>query len=309
MSDTKAHISVCVVTYKRPELLKKLLDGLLKQKTAGLFVFSVVVVDNDKDLSAFDVAERFKDNPAGIGIAYYSQPIKNISLARNMSIEKSSGEYVACIDDDEYPGEDWLFNLYSTMTLADVDIVHGPVVYYFAEGVRTWIKATPFFQVPPYKTGEVRYYVMSTNNCLVRKSVFDRYVPPFAEKYGLTGGEDWDFFQRLRRDGVVSCWCAEAITHEYVPLERTSVKWMIKRAYRLGQSNYEPLVIAKNLLWRCCICMYIIAILVIHLFFFVPALVRSFFDPGYFYLYLWRAVFYVGGIGLCFNVRCYEYGV
>ena len=47
-----AHISVCVCTYKRPHLLKRLLKELLRQDTGGLFSYSIVVADNDEARSA-----------------------------------------------------------------------------------------------------------------------------------------------------------------------------------------------------------------------------------------------------------------
>ena len=46
------HIAVCVLTYRRPEWLKRLLQDLDKQKTEGKFTFSITVVDNDKVGSA-----------------------------------------------------------------------------------------------------------------------------------------------------------------------------------------------------------------------------------------------------------------
>ena len=47
-----SHIGVCVCTYKRPELLKRLLDGLRNQETGGLFTYSIVVADNESFMAA-----------------------------------------------------------------------------------------------------------------------------------------------------------------------------------------------------------------------------------------------------------------
>src|SRR5664280_1724691 len=46
------HISVCICTYKRPWLLKRLLGEIGKQETGGLFSYSIVVADNDALRSA-----------------------------------------------------------------------------------------------------------------------------------------------------------------------------------------------------------------------------------------------------------------
>ena len=49
-------ISVCICTYRRAELLRRLLKALLHQDTGGLFEHSVVVVDNDQE--GFCTADR-----------------------------------------------------------------------------------------------------------------------------------------------------------------------------------------------------------------------------------------------------------
>src|SRR4029453_1875794 len=53
------HISVCVCTYKRPLLLRRLLKELSAQDSGGFFTFSIVVVDNDSSGSARPVADDF----------------------------------------------------------------------------------------------------------------------------------------------------------------------------------------------------------------------------------------------------------
>ena len=52
MTRTTKHISVCICTYKRPQLLKRLLGELQVLETGGLFTFSIVVADNDQGDSA-----------------------------------------------------------------------------------------------------------------------------------------------------------------------------------------------------------------------------------------------------------------
>jgi hypothetical protein len=43
----KVHVCVCICTFRRPLLLKRLLEALEKQQTENAFTFSVVVADND----------------------------------------------------------------------------------------------------------------------------------------------------------------------------------------------------------------------------------------------------------------------
>src|SRR5262249_17311235 len=96
------HISVCICTYKRTDLLPRLLVGLKDQETGGLFSYSVTVADNDGLRSAENVVNKFAAESA-ISVKYCVEPQQNISLARNTAVANSTGEFVAFIDDDEFP--------------------------------------------------------------------------------------------------------------------------------------------------------------------------------------------------------------
>lgn len=50
--------SICIATYKRPELLKKLLESLSKQELPESVEIEVIIVDNDKSESAREVVVR-----------------------------------------------------------------------------------------------------------------------------------------------------------------------------------------------------------------------------------------------------------
>ena len=110
MSNQRKHISVCICTYKRPKLLKKLLSELEKQQTEEYFDFSIIVVDNDKAESAKNTVENFAKY-SQIVVEYYVEPEQSRALVRNKAIKMAKGDFVALIDDDEYPESRWLLNL------------------------------------------------------------------------------------------------------------------------------------------------------------------------------------------------------
>ena len=105
------HISVCICTYKRPVPLKRLLDDLKQQETGGLFTFSVVVADNDEEEAGrAAVAEALNSSP--FHIAYCAEPKRGIARARNTVIAHAEGDFLALIDDDEFPISTWLLKLF-----------------------------------------------------------------------------------------------------------------------------------------------------------------------------------------------------
>src|SRR5438552_14915913 len=107
-------ICVCICTYGRPTLLGRLLSILQTQETAGLFDFSIVVVDNDRSQTARQTVEAAARRSTVV-ISYDVEPEQNIALARNRAIGNASGEYVALIDDDEFPDKQWLLTLYEAI--------------------------------------------------------------------------------------------------------------------------------------------------------------------------------------------------
>src|SRR5450755_1272078 len=138
MPKETVHVCVCVCTYKRPQCLQRLLKELAAQDTQGLFTFSIVVADNDELQSAksavFDFAAQ-----GSVPIKYCVEPQQGIALARNKAIENASGDFMALIDDDEFPTKDWLLNLLKTCEEYQVDGVLGPVKRHFDGEPPAWL--------------------------------------------------------------------------------------------------------------------------------------------------------------------------
>lgn len=122
--------SICIATYKRSELLEKLLDSLSKQKPPESTELEVIIVDNDKSESAREVVES-AGKTSGLNLRYFTEPIKNISLTRNVSVAEAKGEYILFIDDDEIASPKWISHLQNVLFKYNADAVFGRVVSYF----------------------------------------------------------------------------------------------------------------------------------------------------------------------------------
>jgi hypothetical protein len=75
------------------------------------------------------------------------------------------------------------------------------------------------------------------NLLLTRACLESLDAPWFDPAFALTGGEDRDFFERLLRAGKRFAWADEAAAHTVVPASRTGLGWMLKRAYRIGNTD------------------------------------------------------------------------
>lgn len=233
----KPHICVCICTYKRPKLLKRLLSKLEEQETEGLFDYSFVIVDNDRPESARQTVESCA-RQSKISISYYVEPEQNIALARNKAIENARGNFIAFIDDDEVPSGSWLINLYKAYNDFHADGVLGPVVPYYEVDPPKWVVDGKFYERPSHRTGEVlNWRNTRTGNVLLRRGIFDNRERQFRREFGR-GSEDTDFFRRMMTKGFRFVWCEEAPVYEIVTAERCTRSFLLRRALLRGRAPY-----------------------------------------------------------------------
>lgn len=240
MKREQIHITVCVCTYKRPQLLRASLEGIQRQRTNQKFTCSIVVVDNDSDRSGEKVVEEF-ESTGTIPVQYCSEPVQNIALARNMGLDRSHGEFIAFIDDDETPIDDWLFLLYESMARYKVAGVLGPVLPRFEQEPPLWVVRSGLCERKRFHTGT---YIQSpsdtrTGNILLSKAILDNHRFRFDPKWGHTGGEDCELFGRMMEKGEQFLWCDEAYVYESVPSNRFTKKYFLERALLRGVANSQ----------------------------------------------------------------------
>lgn len=233
---TNKHISVCICTFQRPGLLRNLLKSLENQNTNGQFTFSIVVTDNDSQRSSERLVADFAAT-SRIAVTYSCEPRQNIALARNEVLSHATGDFVAFIDDDEHPDNDWLSTMLAACETYQAAGVMGPVRPRFEETPPRWVIDGRFFDRPEHSTGWImEWRECRTGNVLFRRHLLDGMQEPFNPKF-RTGGEDVDFFRRLINQGHVFRWCNEGIVYETVPKERCTRRYMLKRAMLRGRHS------------------------------------------------------------------------
>lgn len=233
----KHHISVCICTYKRTELLRQLLSKLEEQETEGLFEFSIVIVDNDRFASARQTVESCA-RQSKISIDYYVEPEQNIALARNKALENVKGDLIGFIDDDEIPKKDWLVCLFKAYKVFNADGILGPVYPLFNGRPPKWILRSKYFERPSHHTGTLlKWEFTRTGNVLFRIDILQGNRRIFNEGLGC-GGEDRDFFRRMILKGYKFIWCNEAPVYEHILPVRWEKSIMLRRALLRGQESF-----------------------------------------------------------------------
>ena len=234
MSSELPHITVCICTYKRDAMLRRLLIEVNQQETNGRFTFSVVVADNDPARSGEATVEEIR-RTTSLFINYCVEPILGIAPTRNRAIANADGNYVAFIDDDEFPIRNWLLILLETCIAYKVDGVFGPVKRFFDERPPAWLQKSRFYDRRVNPTGmRVEWNEARTGNVLIKREVLFADPVPFRTEFRV--GEDQDFFRRRMEAGCTFVWSAEAEAFEVIPPERWKRVYLMKKALLRGAS-------------------------------------------------------------------------
>lgn len=236
---TTASLTVAILTYRRPDDLEQALGRLLQQ-VRTVRGASLLVIDNDTEPTARDVVEAHAQEADGL-LRYAHEPRPGIAAARNRALDEAGTDLIVFIDDDERPGERWLVTLVEAFARFGGTGIVGPVVSVFDDELDPWIAAGRFFERLRHPTG-TRVTLAATNNLLLDLRPIRAWRLRFDEEFGISGGSDTVFTLGIAAHGGILTWCDEAVVTDVVPAARATRSWVLRRAFRLGNSRSRAAV-------------------------------------------------------------------
>jgi succinoglycan biosynthesis protein ExoM len=217
---------VSVATYRRPEMLRRLLDSLFPAGIGDAEV-DVLIVDNDPDRSAVEALAQ--DDRVQV----VSEPRPGIPYARNAGLDHFSPEYFGIVfaDDDEWAAPGWIDALLAAQRQTGAAVVAG-FVKTVGEGWAQVIQR-------PKRPHLVSQSYAATNNALLTRAGWEaagkpRFDPDFAD----VGSEDSDFFIRLHQAGANIVFAADAVLYEDWPAAANNWKAIVRRYVGQGQGHW-----------------------------------------------------------------------
>lgn len=230
-------VTICIPTFKRPKSLRRLLDAIAQLRTDAKV--SVLVADNDAECHAgFDLVRQVAPDYRWPLTAVIAQQ-RGIAQVRNTLIRGALAQkpqFIAMIDDDEWPSPEWIDQFLSCAYATGADVMQGSILF-DQDGAAADGHAD--IRRPSGLIGMLQ----GAGNLLIRRQVLEDMPPPwFDPQFALSGGEDQDFFVRLTRAGKIFAWSDEAIAFGEVPDTRAGLKWLLKRAYSVGNSDMRVML-------------------------------------------------------------------
>ncbi len=231
-------VGICVITYQRPQGLCGCLQSLqlLQFSRNPQPDISIFVVDNDPNASAQPIVQQLQPCSKW-PITYSIEPTRGISYARNHAVALAKHcDFIAFIDDDEYADPSWLDELLYTQRLYNADVVAGKVLPEFESQPPSWVLDSGLFEKKLAEDGG-KLEVAHTSNVLIRKDLLDWVEGPFDPRFALTGGSDTMLFRTLSRLGANMIWSDRSVVWETIPPSRSNFGWVMRRAYRVGNTK------------------------------------------------------------------------
>jgi succinoglycan biosynthesis protein ExoM len=224
-------VTVCICTFRRTTVVSTL-QSVARQILPQGITRRIIVVDNDITPTAEPLVADFR-SITGMDLDYLHAPGQNISIARNAGLEACRTRWLAFIDDDETAAVDWLDCLISNRDGAAA--VFGPCEAIYHDDAPKWIKRGDYHS----NRVVLRRGVIDTgytSNVLIDMEFVHEHELQFDEEFGRTGGEDTMFFYAMHRCGGCLAYASDAIVYEEVSNARASLRWIVRRRYRAGQT-------------------------------------------------------------------------
>lgn len=240
-------LSLVIATYNRSASLINALESVARQ-TAPASEWECVVVNNN---STDDTQERFDEFAAAhadYNFRIVTEMRQGLSFARNYGIRESGAEYIAIIDDDERISPDFISAYISLFdSMPDAVAAGGPIVAEYPSGRPRWmshfterpVANTMYFGDKVCEFPEGR--IPGGGNMAMRRESIRRYGV-FDTSLGyvgdsLVGGEESDFFERLRIADAKYYYVPQAVMYHIIPEEKLSTAYFKRLSYNIGVSQ------------------------------------------------------------------------
>ena len=131
-------ISVIVPVYKVEQYLKQCVDSILAQTYQNL---EIILVDDGSPDNCPVICDDYAEKDGRILVIHKENG--GVSEARNVGIDKSTGEYITFIDSDDYIAENYIESLFWTLQSSKADIsVCGFLPFYDGNKVKEKVKCS-----------------------------------------------------------------------------------------------------------------------------------------------------------------------
>jgi len=237
-------VSIVICTLDRATQLANAIRSILGQDCDPRR-YEIVVVDNCSRDRTPEVVKEFQIHAANVRYVYEGR--LGLSTARNRGTAESRAPIVAFFDDDGTADPGWLEALLEVFREdAGAGAAGGLIEVGWPAEKPEWMPMDFQGYYGACDYGNQRRHLTFPQypygaNMMIRRQILEA-IGGFNDELGAKGtnimqGDELDVFQRLFAMNTRVVYEPRAVVHHWVPTERVSRKWLLRRAYKHGLSN------------------------------------------------------------------------
>ncbi|WP_419958033.1 glycosyltransferase family 2 protein [Psychrobacillus psychrotolerans] len=197
-------ISVIIPAYNSGKFIRKTIDSVLNQSFDNFEV--LVINDGSTDKTEEIVKEYIVRNPK---VRLINQNNSGVSVARNMGIKESKGDYICFLDSDDFYDVLFLEKMFNEIKLEDSEVCYCG-----------YNKITPMKKVHVFtnfqKENVLKNYILGkvrvhTTGWMIKKELISKNNILFSEE--LAWGEDFEFFCKVLGQSNKICYVKDYLTN------------------------------------------------------------------------------------------------
>lgn len=234
-------VTVIICTHNRCELLGRCLDALSRQQ-APAERFCVMVVDNASTDGTQHLVRKVAAS-AGYALRFVQEPRLGLSHARNAGARNSATPWLAYLDDDALPMEDWMEAVLEFIDRHPEDgVFGGPYVPFYLTPPPRWLPGDlgRFWQGDQVLRLPWRRCTLIGCNFITHRHVFDA-IGGFDANLGVKGrevryGEETMFYRQALAMGFPVWYTPAPVVRHLVRPEKYRLSWHVTSLIELGKS-------------------------------------------------------------------------
>ena len=229
---------ICICTYNRNLSLIRCLKSINKLYLVPNIKIKIIVVDNSTRYVSLKPVKKLKKS-SKYKIIQLHEKKRGVVYARNKclrELKKINPKFTCFFDDDCVVDRFWLKNVFKTIKFTNAEVVTGPQLPLKKKSIKysKLINYSQFYE-KKYKENLKRVSWAASNNVFLKYDIIKKHGLFFDKalnKFGI--GEDQLFFLKLNNYGYKIYWSKTIKVFEDIHGHRLSLKWLIKRSFRLG---------------------------------------------------------------------------
>ncbi|MDB6169894.1 MAG: hypothetical protein JWM88_2758 [Verrucomicrobia bacterium] len=235
-------VTVAIPTYRRADLLRQTLEGVVRQDYPP-HLLEILIVDNNSPDNTRAMVESFSAGP--LIPRHVLETRQGANHARNRAIREARGEIILFGDDDILVGPDWVREIarpFQENPGVRIGAVAGEVIPVFPDGCPDWVAGFHGPQAFRADSGPLRAgQIPMSANLAFRRATFPElgfFDTELGRKGGVVfGGDENLAIKRLLRGGYQVWFAPAAVARHQMPRGRTTFAYVRRHGFDSARSR------------------------------------------------------------------------